>query len=92
MPRRRQGPYVGKQCEQRQRDDQGDNPWHDQYLHGLDPHHFERVDFLTRLHDADFGGEGGTRRTACTQDGRDQHPHSRNTDTATMLMVRPSLP
>ena len=41
---------------------------------GLDAHHFERVDFLTRLHHADLGGKGGT-RAAGHHDGGDQHAH-----------------
>src|SRR5258707_15858439 len=52
-----QAHHVGVERQQRQRDDEADDPRHDEQLHAIESHHLERVDFLACLHDADLRSE-----------------------------------
>ena len=65
---------IGNDGQQRQCDDEGEHPRHDQHFDRIHAHGAQRVGFLIELHDADFRGES-TAGAAGDDDRRQQYAH-----------------
>ena len=62
-----------QECQQRQRDYQGDDARKKQNFHRVEPHGAQCVDFLAHLHGPELGRVGAA-RPARNHDGHNQHP------------------